>query len=343
MTETTQTPPDAGASGLQAAAPAVPLELPELKEEQRLERLLRRLLKGLVAIVAIFAVVYFFGQRQSPVEQAPSITDQAIISAEASVRSNPNDLTARLALATSYARGNRIEDALKQLNEILKAQPTNRPALLGLGTLMYQQGSYAEAKSALTKYVASAGDGEFAAADPQLEAAQYTLGITSLKLGDAEAAITHLVAALRIEGGDADAWYALGNAKTIVGDDAGAISAFERALAFVPSGWCDPYEGLSKAYAAAGDKDGATYSSAMVRVCNGAGLDSAAPLRELVQGKFSIGSLYGLGIAAEHDGNNTAALSFYQQLLTADRTNIAALSAIARLGGTPNPQPITGK
>jgi len=341
MDEQTQTTPDVGASEQPTSPSAAPAQA--VSEEQRLERLLKRLLQVLVGVVVVFAVVYFIGQRQSHVEQAPSIPDQAISSAEAAVRAKPNDLDARLALATSYARGNRIDDALTQLKEILKVEPGFRPALLGLGTLMYQQGNFAEAKSALTKYVASAGNGEFASADPQLEQAEYTLGVTALKLGDPKTAVTHLAAALKIESGDADAWFALGNAKISLGDNTAAIAAFERALAFVPSGWCEPYDGLSKAYDAAGDADGSTYAAAMVRVCQGGGLDSAAPLKDLVTGKYAVGALFGLGIAAENDGDKTAALSYYQQLLTADRTNIAALSAIARLGATPDPQPIAGK
>lgn len=342
MDEQTQTRPDAEAT-VQPAPDAAPTVTPTASDEQRLERLLRNLLKGLVAAVAIFAVVYFFGQRQSYVEQAPALPDQAIASAEAAVRDKPNDIELRLSLATAYARGKRVDDALTQLQEILKAQPKFRPALLGVGQLMYQKGNFEESKSALTKYVASAGNGEFAGQDPQLELAYYLLGSVESDLGNAAAAAANFAQAVKIDPGDADAWFGLGSKDLELKKFAEALDAFGRAVAFVPTGWCQPYDGMAKAFDGLGNADGSTYASAMVRICNGGGLASAAPLKDLMHSKYVVGALYGLGLAAENDQDTAAALDFYQQLLGVDRTNIAALSAISRLGGTPDPKPIAGK
>ncbi len=343
MDEQTQTEPGAGASEQLAVEPLAATKSPPLSEEQRLERLLRRLVKGLVAAVAIFAVIYFFGQRQSHVEQAPALPDQAITSAEAAVRGKPNDITLRLSLATAYAKGNRADEAITQLKEILKVQPEFRPALLGLGQLMYQKAKYAEAQASLKKYVASAGSGEFAGQDPQLELGYYLLGLSEAKLGNAQAAADAFAKAVKIDPGDADAWFQLGNKSLELKQFPDALNAYQKAIAFVPSGWCEPYDGMSKAFTGVGDADGATFASAMVRICNGGGLDSAEPLRGLFAGKYVVGALFGLGLAAENDHDATAAIDFYQQLLSVDRTNIAALSAISRLGATPEPKPIAGK
>lgn len=337
MDEQTQTPRDAGASEEPTAI--APVTDP-IAEEQRLERLLKRLVQGLVVLVAVFAVVYFFGQRQTPVEQALAAPQQAILNAEAAVREKPNDIELRLNLATAYARGKRVDDALAQLKEILKAQPKYRPALLGVGQLMYEKGEYAEAKSALDKYVATVGKGEFAAQDPKLEMAYYFLGQTETALGNTQAAVDAFRAAVKINPGDADAWYGLGSRSLEINDFQTALSAFDRAVAYVPTGWCEPYDGMSKAFKGLGDASGETYASAMVRICNGGGLASAEPLKELMGTKYVVGALYGLGLAAENDSDVEAALDFYQQLLSVDRANISALSAINRLGATPEPKPI---
>lgn len=342
MDEQTQTPPDAEASAQPTAAPVAPVPAP-LSDEQRLERLLKRLVKGLVAAVVIFGVVYFIGQRQSPVEQAPAMPDQAIASAEAAVRAKPNDLELRLSLASAYAQGNQVDQALTQLREILKSAPKYRPAMLGLGQMLLEKGEFAEAQSALAKYVASAGSGEFAAQDPQLETGFFLLGRAESQLGNTQASADAFAKAVKIDPGDADAWYELGNKLLTLKKFSDALSAFDRAVAFVPTGWCEPYDGMSAAFDGLGNADGSTYASAMVRICQGGGLASAEPLKSLVNTKYVVGALYGLGLAAENDNDTAAALDFYQQLLTADRTNIAALSAINRLGATPEPKPIVGK
>lgn len=343
MDEQTQTPTDVGASAQPASEAAAPAQTPVLTEEQRLEKLLRNLVKGLIGVVAVFAVIYFFGQRQSHVEQAQSMPDQAIASAEAAVRAKPNDLELRLSLASAYAQGNKVDEALTQLREILKSSPKYRPAMLGLGQLLLQKGDAAEAQSVLSKYVASAGKGEFAAQDPQLETGYYLLGRAESKLGNDKASADAFTSAVKIDPGDADAWYELGNKHLKLENYSAALSSFDRAVAFVPTGWCEPYDGMAAAFDGLGNADGSTYASAMVRICNGGGLDSAAPLKSLVNTTYVVGALYGLGLAAENDNDTTAALDFYQQLLTADRTNIAALSAINRLGATPEPKPIVGK
>ena len=343
MDEQTQTPTDVGASEQLAAEAAAAPQAPALTEEQRLEKLLRNLLKGLVGVVVIFAVVYFFGQRQSHVEQAPAMPDQAITNAEAAVRANPNDLQLRLSLASAYAQGNKVDQALTQLREILKSSPNYRPAQLGLGQLLLQQGNAEEAQSALSKYVASVGQGEFAAQDPQLETGYFLLGRAESELGNDQAAVDAYTKAVKIDPGDADAWYELGNKHLKLKNFGDALSAFDRAVTFVPTGWCEPYDGMATAFDGLGNSDGNTYAAAMVRICKGGGLDSAAPLKDLMNSRFVVGALFGLGLAAENENNTEAALDYYQQLLTADRTNIAALSAINRLGATPAPKPIVGK
>ena len=340
MDEQTQTPTDVGASVQLEVEPTVPASAPALSDEQRLEKLLRNLVKGLIAAVAIFAVIYFFGQRQSHVEQAAPIPDQAVANAEAAVRQEPNNLENRLTLAGTYANAQRFDDALTQLREILKFSPKYKPALLGIGELELSRGNLDAAKEVLTSYVKIGSAGEFAAGDPQLERARYALGMVYLKQADYPNAVQYLTDALKINSGDADAWYALGQAQANLKKYDLATVAYKRALAFVPSGWCEPYEGLKGSYGGLGDDDGVKFAESMVRVCGGGGSDSAAALKDLLRTPFAADALFGLGMAAENDGDVDLALKYYQQELSVDRTNVAALSAIARLGASPMPQPI---
>lgn len=343
MDEQTQTPTDVGASAQLDVEPTAPASAPAVTDEQRLEKLLRNLVKGLVAAVAIFAVVYFFGQRQSHVEQAPAIPDQAIVSAEVAVRESPNDLGKRLQLAGQYANADRLDDALAQLREILKADAAFRPALLGLGEILHKQGKFEDAQSALKKYVATASKGEFASEDPKLEFAHYLLGVTEAELGNDAAAAASLQKAVDIDSADADAWYALGLAQLELKRFADAVNSFNRAIAFVPAGWCEPFEGLAEAYEGVGVSQGSVMAAARLRICEGGGMASAEPLKSLVLSPFGVEALFGLGLASEADGENADAIEYYQQLLSLDRTNIAALTALNRLGASPSPKPIAEK
>lgn len=337
MDEQAPTPPmEAPASG------EAPVSAP-VHDEQKLERLLKRLLQGLVAVVAIFAVVYFFGQRQDHVEQAAPKQDVALVAAEQAVRDKPNDLAVRLDLASQYANAGRLDDALTQLREILNAQADYRPALLGSGEILFQQGKFEEAREALLKYVRSVSTGEFAAEDPKLEYAYYLLGKANAELGDTAAAVSNFQKALDIDSADADSWYELGVAQLDLKAYSDAVNALNRAIAFVPTGWCEPFASLESAYRGLGIDEGATLASARYRICDGAGMASAEPLKALVNGPFGAEALFGLGLAAEADDDTQAAIGYYQQVLTLDRTHIAALTALSRLGVEPDPKPIPEK
>ncbi len=304
----------------------------------RLQRLFINMLKAFGGLVVVFIVIYTFGQRSTGVD-IPSQTDQAIASAEASVRANANDINARVALADAYLRGGRSDDALDQLNEILAAEPTNRTALLGVGSILYQQGDLDGAKEKLLTFVKGAGTGEFANADTQLERAQYTLGVISMKQDDYESAAAHLKAALKVDTSDADAWNLLGTVFNHLEKYKDAANSFVRALEFVPAGWCEPIDGLKTAYDGLKNTDGSTYAAAMTKVCGGAGLSAAEPLKGLLKGDFAISSLLGLAQAAENDHEYTQAIGWYKKVTAIDSTNVAAVNAIARLSNTPSPSP----
>ena len=303
-----------------------------ITDEARLRSLLIRTVKYFMVVFALFVVVYTIGQRGSHVADK-NIPASGVVSAEAAVRANPNDITARLTLADAYAQVKRTKDALAQLQEVLKAVPDNRSALLGVGAILYEQGKYDDAKKYLQKFTDTAGTGEFSQSDTQLQRAYYILGLIALKQNDADVAVEALSRALAIESGDADALYALGNAWVLSKKYDSAIKSYQQALAFVPTGWCEPYKGLATAYGQTKDDQGQKYASAMSKVCGGAGTSAAAPLKTLLEGKFRISAMLGLGAAAENDRDFTTAADWYRKVLKEEPTNLAAKGGLLSSGG----------
>jgi tetratricopeptide (TPR) repeat protein len=299
------------------------------RSEQELRRIVRLLIVAFVALLAVFAVVYYLGHR---VDSAPSIPDQAIVKAEDAVKESPNDISARLQLADVYARFNRPDDALTQYNEILTAQPKNRAALLGIGAMLAKKGDYAGAKTQYTQFIKTSGKGEFSAADPQLEQAYYSLGMANLSLNDVPSATKALQSALGIDKTDADAWYSLGEAQSRAGNFKDAADSYSEALAFVPSGWCDPFNGLLNAYTKLGEKDGVTFATGMKAICEGNSSEGAQTLSTVTSGKYQLPALLGLGLAAENDNNTDMAIQYYTKATQVDPSNVTARTALARLG-----------
>ncbi|MEI8081580.1 MAG: tetratricopeptide repeat protein, partial [Actinomycetes bacterium] len=305
-----------------------------LQSDQGLKRLLKLLVVVFVILFVGFAAVYYLSQRPAP---TPNLSDRAVSSAEQAVSEKPNDVAARLGLAAAYLQAGRPEDALTQYQEISKADPKNRAALIGAGTIKFQGEDYEGAKAAFGQVVKNSGKGEFSNADPQLESSQYYLGMISLKTGDIPGAIASLQAALAIDDTDADAWHALGGAQVRAGSYQDAVNSYEQALSFIPSGWCDPYAGLAVAYGHLKKQSGADYANAMNLVCTGDTASGMTQLQSLTTGEFHLPALLGLGTASETSGDATNALKYYKLVVAEDPKNIAALSAIARLQGNGPP------
>ena len=320
--------------------PPNPTSLPP-EDNRSLVRLLWALV--IVAVVAIvgFGVYYYLSQR---VDSGPTQAERVVATSEQKVRDNPNDVNARLALAAAYLKSERQDEAKSQFEEILKAQPNNRSALLGIGGILLDAGDYAGAKDQYTAVIQASKTGEFAGADVLLQEAYYLRGVSESSLKDPKAAASDLKKALIIDKGDADAWYALGNAQVQLGDAKTAATSFQQALLFVPTGWCDPYTGLKAAYDAQKNAQGITYATAMSAICKGdTSAEQQKALTSLSSGEFKIPALLGLAMSAETAGDTSAAVKWYGQVLEVDPKNIAANSAIARIstagGTTPSSHP----
>jgi tetratricopeptide (TPR) repeat protein len=291
-----------------------------------------------------FGVFYYLSQR---IDSGPTQVERIVATSEAAVRENPNDVSARLALAAAYLKSARPEDAKAQFLEILKAEPNNRSALLGVGGLLYDSGDLAGAKDRYSAVINVSGGGEFAGADIMLQEAYYFRVMSEYGLKDYAAGAGDLKKALTIDKADADSWYALGKVQLAAGDGKAAADSFQQALLFVPTGWCDPYSGLKAAYEQQQNAQGVKYASALGAICNGDQSDAQRQtLTGLTQGEFKIPALLGLGMSAETAGDTAAAAKWYGEILKTDPKNIAANAAIARIaagttghaaGSTPTP------
>jgi tetratricopeptide (TPR) repeat protein len=290
----------------------------------------------LVIGIAAFGVIYYQDQH---VDAGPSMVGRQIAGAEAAVRKAPSNVGIRLQLAAAYRADKRFDDALKQYDEILKAEGTNKTALLGRGGVLMAKGDLTAAAVAYHKITGEARTGEFAGADPQLEEARYYLGSIAVKQGKAKEAITELQAALKIDRTDSDALYLLGVAQFNDGSPKLAVASLNQALLFVPTGWCEPYSQLTLAYGKLAQAPQKAYATAMENFCHKKSAEAKRQLAALTTGPVAVDALLGLGLIEETESSNAEAVSWYQKVLTVDRKNAAAISALSRLGAGPAPGP----
>ena len=281
--------------------------------------------------VATFGFMYYQDQH---VDAGPSMVDRQIQGAEAAVQKAPNNVQTRLQLAAAYLQDKRPDDALKQYDEILKAEKDNRTALLGRGGVLITKGDLTAAAVSYHKITDVAAKGEFAGADQVAQEAHYYLGSIALKQGKAKLAITELNAALKIDPTDSDALYLSGVAQLKDGAPKLAVNSLKKALLFVPTGWCEPYSELALAYGKLNLSPQKTYATGMANFCLKKPVDAKRQLTSLIKGPVGVDALLGLGLIAETESNNPEAVTWYKQVITLDRKNAEATSALSRLGAT---------
>jgi len=294
--------------------------------EQTLDRLLRLGFKAVAAGIVLVAVAYFLA-RPSP---APSLVDRQIAVGEKAVRGHPANVGLRLQLAEVYRAANRPESALEQYSAVLKVEPS-QAALLGRGEVLAGQGNLAAARQSYEHAIAKAG-GQYARVNPQLEGAYYGLGSVLLKQHHTKEAMAQEQKALKIEPTDADALNVLGTAAVEAGAYDRAVKALRQAVLFVPSGWCEPYEQLAKAYRAQRRQPQQEYAGAMVELCEKKPADAARRLRPLISGPVAVDAMMGLGMAAEAESQRASAAHWYRKVLAADPSNFDARGGLTRLG-----------
>jgi tetratricopeptide (TPR) repeat protein len=304
--------------------------------DRRLSLLLRLGVLVLAVGVAAFGTIYYQDQH---VSAGPSLIDRQTTTAEQAVRKTPNDLNARLSLAAAYQLDKRSSDALTQYDIILKAAKGNRFALLGQGSVLIAQGNLTAAAASYKQITAGNAKGEFAGADPQLQEAYYYLGSIAVKQGKTTDAIFELQAALGIDPQDSDSLYLMGLAQLQAGKTQLAVDAFNKAVSFVPTGWCEPYTQLSLAYTKLHSAPAATYNTALADFCHNKTADAKRQLMTLTKGPQAVEAMLELGLIAQTGSSNAEAITWYKKVLSVDRTNAAAIANLKQLTGlTPSKQ-----
>jgi tetratricopeptide (TPR) repeat protein len=244
-----------------------PHRLVEADPTDRTTSVLLRIGAAVLAVgLVAFGLLYY---RDQHVAAAPSLIERQVSLTEAAVRKSPDDLQARLQLGQVYEQAARYDDAVAQFDQVLKAAPDSKDALLGKGFALMTQGELDKAVVPLTSVVTATRKGEFAGADSQLAAAYFYLGVIAVRQNRPDEALKQLGHALKIEPTDSDAMYQVGLAQLQQHKPAAAAATFRNALRFVPTGWCEPYQQLQAAYTAMKKPELATYASAMAGFCGG--------------------------------------------------------------------------
>jgi tetratricopeptide (TPR) repeat protein len=300
----------------------------EAISDQTLSRLLKWGAVALGVLLVVFIAIYYRGTH---VSAGPSLPDRQVLGAEENVRANPQNVNARLELANNYLKANRPEDAISQYDEILKAVPGLQAAVFGEASAKMQTGDTAGAKALYLQVIKTQKKGEFAAADPLLASAHYWLGKIAADASDWKTAATELKAGLVADNADADGWYLLGTVQTKAGDPKSAVTSLERAVAFVPTGWCEPYAALGDAYTALKAPEMSAYAGAMSTFCHDDADGAVTQLQTLTSGPAKVPAMLALGLIAETQSDRTTASGWYTKVLKADPANATAKTAMSRL------------
>lgn len=296
--------------------------------EQTIDRLIRlgakALAVGVVAVVAVYIVQRF--------QTTPSLADRKIGAAEATVRRNPSDTGPRIQLATMYRAVKRYDDALTQYDAVLEVEKGQATALLGRGEIFSEKGELPKAKATFEEIIKETKGREFSGVNPTLEAAYYGLASVELENGKAKAAAKNAEDAVKIEPADADAWYMAGKAELAASSYKKAVKSLQKAVLFVPTEWCDPYEALAKAYRGQRKQPFVEYATGMVELCKKDPKGAAARLERLTSGPVAVDAMLGLGMADEAMSDRQAAARWYRKVVAVDRENFNAHQGLARLG-----------
>lgn len=299
--------------------------------EQTLDRLIR---VGLVVVaigIVLVGIVYYLDQHAG---SGPTLIERRTTAAEDAVRKTPNNVGFRIQLAEIYRTANKPDSALAQYDAVLKVDSGQRAALLGRAELLEAKGNFVEATSSYKKVIGKSGGEEFSSIDPQLASAYYGLGSIALRQNRTKDAILAFDKAVRIEPTDSDTLYLLGVASLKAGDPRRAVNALRRAVLFVPTGWCEPYQQLTEAYKALNRKDYAEYAGAMVDFCMKKTDKAKSRLKPLTKGPASIDAMLGLGMVAEAQSDRAGAIRWYRKVVASDAANLTARSGLSRLGVT---------
>jgi len=202
---------------------------------------LRRVRPLDVAIAAVAVVVLLLGgylgfsvwsSRESVVTSTPAV--RAIKELEATVRSRPNDVDARMRLAQAYTVAGRDKDAIAQYESVLTVNEEFVPAISGLGFIALKQKQYKTGEGYYRKII-DLLEGEVPlGGEDTLETAYFYLGSALFEQKQYEDAASNFKEAIRLRRDASDTHYALAVCYRELGSEAAYRESLENALLFDP-------------------------------------------------------------------------------------------------------------
>lgn len=285
------------------------------KDGEKLRKPLKRSARLVVilalsaALAAVFFVFVSFLGHEKPRQ---TLLDNTILQLEEDVKTSPNTVAPRLAVAIAYAARGMHNEAVEQFQEALKLNPTNQHALIGLGVAQMNRGDDDAAMQAFMQVADLNKDNPVKYTIQELETVYYNLGNIYLKRKDYSTAVEQLEEALKINRTDADAIYLLGMARQKMGDLSGAEQAYIEATTFVPN-FLDAYERLMEIYKSQGNEALYSFAQGMTNVSKRRYETAISQLQKSLNLEPGYALAYqGLGIAYEATGNIAEAKRNYQ-------------------------------
>ncbi|MBI4200872.1 MAG: tetratricopeptide repeat protein [Chloroflexi bacterium] len=285
---------------------------------------------ALFALAVLLAIAWVFISLRGPRQTLLDVTLEQL---EEQVRQAPQDPDARLAVAIAYAARGYHDNAIGQFQEVLKLEPDNQTALIGMGRSYLQQDMREKAMEPYLRVVELNKENPVRGTLEQLEAVYYDLGGIYVERREYSVAADYLRQALEINSVDADAWYVLGQAQKAAGEPLEALDAFQKAVRLAPD-FREAYESMASVYKELGLVGERKYATGMLH-WTAKSMDKA--LRDLQEATTAVPQMaeahQGLGLVLEAQGRGQQALSSYQQALELDPTLLVARLAIERLAG----------
>lgn len=249
------------------------------------------------------------------------------------VRSDPNNLQYRSALANLLLQTRAYPEAIEQYRKVLEAQKDDIGALIGLGMAYKEQGDRANARQYFNQAVEVAGKSEYARLDRRLELVHYYLGTMWWDEQRWAQAEEEFNKALEISRTNSDIYYQLGLAQQKQDKLDQAIESYTRALAMTPN-FVEAYQAMSEVYSWQGKQGEELYAQGMAALFQG---DNNKAIRQLKAATEKAPQLanawWGLGYAFEKKGDAAGAREYYAQALSVEPRHALAMQSMTRLKG----------
>ncbi len=299
------------------------------KNSNQLARLVWITFAAILVVIVAFSSYYYWDRYVYVGDKSP--VDLGVEKLEQTVRENPEDPEARVALAQYYFQNSAYSDSLSQAQQVLEAYPDNDNAIYILGMSYVQLGQFEAAIEPLQQFADIRSEGQMANADSTRETALYYLGTSYVHLNQTNEAITALSQALEIIPTDADAMYQLGLAYAQIDQHETAVVQYINAVRFVPD-FTEAYHAMAESYEALSRPSYVAYARGM-EAFSLKDYEGARPqLEQAIAGLPEFAPAYvGMGLVLEQFGELEEAKTHLERALALDPENFLAKHTLGRV------------